>query len=167
MADSRPNMVSYLDIGLLNGGSTSNIVELGDGFTDLTEDWGPDIESTQYINKDAKSSTLKGYEFTMTPEREHMSDAMQTAIDGLFKSFPTGAKCNTFYYRYYASDMTGTTTKTGDCIKVPVIVSPSSTGGKGGDVLTSSIQINGNGDVIVGTGTLSSEGALTWAAKAV
>ena len=167
MADARPNMVSYLDIGLLNGGPTSNIVQLGDGFTEITEDWGADISSTQYVNMSGKSSTVKGYDFSITLEREHMSDATQTAIDSLFKSLPVGAKCNTFYYRFYASDMTGTTTKTGDCIKVPVVVVPSSTGGKGEDVLTSSIEMHGNGNVIIGTGTVSSEGALTWAAKAV
>ena len=165
MADARPNMVSYLDIGLLNGGATSNIVQLGDGFTEITEDWGADIGSTQYVNMSGKSSTVKGYDFSITLEREHLSDATQTAIDSLFKSLPVGAKCNTFYYRFYASDMTGATSKTGECIKVPVIVAPSSTGGKGGDVLTSSIEMHGNGDVIIGTGTVSSAGALTWAAK--
>ena len=56
-AEARTNMVSLLDIGSLNGGATPNIVELGDGFTEITEDWGPDVGSTQYINMDAKSST--------------------------------------------------------------------------------------------------------------
>nr|DAO44871.1 MAG TPA: apocytochrome F [Caudoviricetes sp.] len=41
---------------------------------------------------------------------------------------------------------------------------PSSTGGSGGDTLTSSIQINGNGDVELGTITISPEG-FTWAPK--
>lgn len=162
MAEIRTNMVSLLDIGSLNGGSTPNIVELGDGFTEITEDWGPDIETSQYVNMDSKSSTLKGYEFSMTPEREYMSDAVQTAIDDLFKKFPTGTKCNTYYYRFYKTDIT---TNTGECIRVPVIVAPSSTGGAGGDKLTSSIQINGNGNVELGTVTIDpATGAHTWAA---
>ena len=70
MAQDRTNMVSLLDIGKWLGGSATNIVEIGDGFTELTEDWGPDVESKQYINMKAKAATLKGYEFSMTPERE-------------------------------------------------------------------------------------------------
>lgn len=157
----RTNMVSLLDTGLLMGGTT-NIMEMGDGYTELTEDWGPDIGSTQYVNMKSKSSTLKGYEFSMSPEREYLSDDMQKAIDKLFKKFPTGADCETFYYRFFKTDITA---GSGDCIKVPVVVAPSSVGGSGGDTLTSTIQINGNGDVEEGTITIGSDGSYTWAAK--
>ncbi len=167
MAQDRTNMVSLLDVGLLNNGSASNILEMGDGYTELTEDWGPDVESTQYINMKAKSSTLKGYEFSMTPEREYLNDDMQTHIDDLFKTFPTGTACETYYYRFYKTDMTTDQqgVSTGDCIRVPVIVAPSSTGGEGGEVLTSAIQISGNGEVELGTLTISASGAYTWAAQ--
>ncbi len=165
MAQDRTNMVSLLDIGLLNGGTTSNILEMGDGFTELTEDWGPDVESTQYVNMKAKASTLKGYEFSMSPEREYLSDDLQTAIDTLFKSFPTGSDCETYYYRFYKTDLTTTSTSsTGDCIRVPVIVAPSNTGGAGGDILTSSIQISGNGEAELGTITIAADGTYSWAA---
>lgn len=90
------------------------------------------------------SNTVKGYAFSMTPSREYLSDDMQTAIDTMFKTFPTGDKCNTYYYRFYKTDIKS---GTGDCIRLPVTVCPSSTGGSGGDTLTSSIQINGNGEV--------------------
>ena len=167
MAQDRTNMVSLLDVGLLNNGSDSNILEMGDGYTELTEDWGPDVESTQYINMKAKSSTLKGYEFSMTPEREYLNDDMQTHIDDLFKTFPTGTACETYYYRFYKTDMTTDQqgVSTGDCIRVPVIVAPSSTGGEGGEVLTSAIQISGNGEVQLGTLTISASGTYTWAAQ--
>ena len=156
-------MVSMLDIGKLMGGTTSNIAEIGDGFTELSEDWGPDIESTQYINMKSKSSTLKGYEFSTTAEREYLADDMQVVIDDLFKKFPTGSGCETHYYRFFKTDITGSA---GDCIRVPVIVAPSSVGGAGGDILTSSIQINGNGDVEQGTVTIAEDGTYTWAVKA-
>ena len=162
MAQDRTNMVSLLDIGSLMGGKTPKIVEMGDGFTEITEDWGPDVSSTQYVNMKAKSATMKGYEFSMTPEREYLSDEVQTAIDDLFKKFPTGKDCETYYYRFYKTDITS---KTGDCIRVPVVVSPSSTGGSGGDPLTSSIQINGNGDVALGTITIGDSGEYTWVEK--
>ena len=42
----------------------------------------------------------------------------------------------------------------------------SSTGGSGGDILKSTIQINGNGDVEQGTITISGDGSFTWAPKA-
>ncbi len=163
MAQDRTNMVSLLDIGTLRGNSTSSIVEMGDGFKEITEDWGPNTESTQYVNMKNANNTVKGYGLSMTPEREYLSDDLQKAIDELFKKFPTGKECETYYYRFYKTDLTA---GTGDCIRVPVTVCPSSTGGSGGDTLTSSIQINGNGDVEVGTITISSEdGTYSWAAK--
>nr|DAZ48110.1 MAG TPA: hypothetical protein [Caudoviricetes sp.] len=161
MALDRTNMVSLLDIGSLMGGKTSKIVEMGDGYKEITEDWGPNTQSDQYVNMKNASNTVKGYALSMTPERDHLSDEMQTAINTMFKTFPTGEKCNTYYYRFYKTDITGTS---GDCIRVPVTVCPSSTGGSGGDNLTSSIQINGNGDVEVGTITIS-EGGYEWAVK--
>ena len=35
---SRTNMVSLLDIGSLMGGKTPKIVEMGDGFSEITDD---------------------------------------------------------------------------------------------------------------------------------
>lgn len=163
MALDRTNMVSLLDIGSLMGGKTPKIVEMGDGYKEITEDWGPNTQSDQYVNMKNASNTVKGYALSMTPERDHLSDEMQTAINTMFKTFPTGEKCNTYYYRFYKTDITGTS---GDCIKVPVTVCPSSTGGAGGDNLTSTIQINGNGDVEQGTITISEDGTFTWAPKA-
>ena len=98
MALDRTNMVSLLDIGALTG-STEKLAEMGDGYTELTEDWGPNTESKQYVNMKNASNTVKGYAFSMTPSREYLSDDMQTAIDTMFKTFPTGDKCNTYYYR--------------------------------------------------------------------
>lgn len=170
-AEDRTNMVSLLDVGSLDNGQTPSILEMGDGFTEFSEDWGPDIGTTQYVNMKAKSSTLKGYEFSMTPEREYMSDAMQAAIDKLFKDFPTGSKAQTYYYRFYKTDLTTEDgSSTGDCIRVPVIVAPSSVGGAGGDTLTSSIQISGNGNAEKGTITITvasgGEKTYSWVAAA-
>ena len=162
MAKDRTNMVSLLDIGSLMGGKTPNIVEMGDGYKEITEDWGPNTESTQYVNMKSASNSVKGYALSMSPERDYLSDEMQTAIDTMMKKFPTGEECNTYYYRYLKTDISN---KTGDCIRVPVTVCPSSVGGAGGDNLTSTIQINGNGDVELGTITISDEGEFTWAPK--
>ena len=161
MAQDRTNMVSLLDIGSLFQGQTADIEEMGDGFTELSEDWSPDVKSTQYVNMAAKSSTLNGYDFSMKPEKEYLADTMQTCFDGLLKKFPTGKDAETYYYRFFKTDLLS---GVGDCIKVPVIVAPSSAGGKGGDVLTTGVEIHGNGDVVLGTITIAS-GKYTWAAK--
>ena len=160
MAMDRTNMVSLLDIGLLTGKST-NIVMLGDGFTEISEGWSPDTESKQYINMKNKSNTVKGYEFSFDAEREYLSDDVQEVIDTLFKTLPTGSKCETYYYRFFKTDIES---GSGDCIKVPVTVAPSSVGGAGGDTLTSTLQINGNGDSVLGTITISDSG-YSWAEK--
>lgn len=161
MADNRVNMVSFLDFGLWMGGTASNILELGDGFTDLTEDWAPNTSSVTYVNMETAANTLNGYDFSMTPEREHMSDEAQQFIDDAFKKFPTGKKANTFYYRFFKTDKVPDANAF-KAIKVPVIAGPSSAGGAGGETLTSSIQINGNGRVVEGTMTLA-EGKWQWA----
>ncbi len=160
-AKDRTNMISLLDIGSLFSGKTPKIVEMGDGFKEITEDWGPNTESVQYVNMKNSANTVKGYAFSMSPERDYLSDDMQKFVDEVLKKFPTGAECETYYYRYYKTDITGTS---GDCIRVPVTICASSTGGSGGDTLTSSIQINGNDDVELGTITIGADG-FTWAPK--
>lgn len=162
MAENRTNMVSLLDIGKWLGGAETKIMEIGDGVTELTEDWGPDIESKQYINMGAKASTLKGYEFSTSVEREYMDDDFQKAINDGLKKLPTGKKCETYYYRYFKTDIEG---GTGDCIRVPVIMAPSSAGGAGEDVLTAALDIKGNGETELGTITITESG-YTWAPKA-
>lgn len=153
MANDRTNMVSLLDFGKWMGGTTANIIELGDGVTELTEDWGPEMSEVQYVNMKSKSNTLNGYAFSTTVEREHMSDEAQTFIDDSFRKFPTGPDAETEYYRFYKTD------KTADgkykAIKVPVVAAPSSTGGSGGETLVSSVQLTGNGDVVEGTITIA------------
>lgn len=163
MADDRTNMVSLFDAGKWMGGATSDIVELGDGVTELTEDWGPDMKETQYINMKTKSNTLNGYAFSTTVEREHMSDDVQKIIDTAFRKFPTGPDAETDYYRFYKTDaVTGASGKYA-AIRLPVVVAPSSTGGSGGDTLTSSIQLTGNGSVVEGTITVTAtEGKITY-----
>lgn len=160
MANDRTNMVSLLNFGKWMGGTESNILELGDGFVELTEDWAPNVEEKQYVNQKTAANTLNGYAFSMTPERDHLSDEAQEYIDDAFRKFPTGTNAQTDYYRFYKTD------KTADgkykAIKVPVIAAPSSTGGSGGETLVSSIQISGNGDVVEGTITIA-DGAYTFA----
>lgn len=159
MAEDRTNMVSLLDIGSLMGGKTPKIAEIGDGFSELNEDWSPKTQTTQYINMRTESNTVNGYNFSTTLDREFISDEMQETINTLLKKFPTGEKCNTYYYRYYKTDFTGTS---GSCIRVPVTVCPASTGGGGGDVLKSSIQLNGRGDAEEGIMTIAEDGSFSW-----
>ena len=163
MALDRTNMVSLLDYGKWMGGATSNIVELGDGYTEITEDWAPNMEEKQYVNMKTKTNTLNGYALSISPEREYLSDAAQGFIDEAFRKFPTGAKAETDYYRFYKTDKIGDAMKY-KAIKVPVVVAPSSTGGSGGESLKSTIQITGNGDVTEGTITVTAtSGKLTYA----
>lgn len=163
MANDRTNMVSLLDFGKWMGGAASDIFELGDGVTELTEDWGPDMKETQYVNMRAKSNTLNGYAFSTTVEREHMSDEAQRFIDTGFRKFPTGKEAETFYYRFYKTDaVTGGGYK---AIRLPVVAAPSSTGGGGGETLVSSLQLTGNGSVVEGTITIA-DGTYTFAEAA-
>lgn len=162
MALDRTNMVSLFDVGLWLGGKTSSIIEMGDGFNELTEEWNPSFNDKQYVNMKNGASSLNGYAFSMTPEREHISDEFQKAIDGGFKKFPTGTDAETFYYRFYKTDAVEGSTGKFNAIKVPIVCGPSSTGGSAGESLTSSIEIHGNGDVKNGTITIDETGKFTW-----
>lgn len=162
MALDRTNMVSLLDIGKLFGGASTDIVEMGDGYTEISEDWGPGIDSTQYVNMKAKSATVSGYEFTMNPEREYLNDDMQKQLDKLLKKFPTGEDCKTDYYRFFKTDEVEAKDGVYEAIKLPIVVAASSAGGEGGGKLVSSIQINGNGAVEEGYITMAEDGTYTW-----
>lgn len=153
MADDRTNMVSLMNFGKWMCGTTSNIIELGDGVTELTEDWAPNMEEKQYVNMKTASNTLNGYGFSTTIERDHMSDEAQEYIDDAFRKFPTGTNAQTDYYRFYKTDKISEGKY--KAIKLPVIAAPSSTGGSGGETLVSSVQLNGNGEVIEGTITIA------------
>lgn len=161
MALDRTNMVSLLDIGSLMGGLSENIVMLGDGFTELAEDWGPKINSTQYINQKTESTTVNGYAFSMSLSREYLSDDVQEAIDKMFIEFPTGEDCKTYYYRFLKSDVVSGKAQ---AIKIPVTVAPSSLGGSAGDTLASGIEIHGDGNAIKGEITISGD-SFTFEAK--
>lgn len=161
MANDRTNMVSLLDTGKWMGGTTTELSELGDGVTELEESWGPDMKENQYVNMKSKSNTLNGYAFSTTVSREHMSDDLQKVIDTAFRKFPTGKDAETDYYRFYKTD------KVADmkykAIKLPVVAAPDTTGGSGGDTLTSSISLTGNGDVVEGVITVTaSDGVITY-----
>lgn len=163
MAQDRTNMVSLFDAGRWLGGKTSNILEMGDGFNELTEDWSPSFADTQYVNMKNGASSLNGYAFSMTPEREHLSDEFQSVINEGFKKFPTGSDAESFYYRFYKTDVVDGAENTFNAIKVPIVCGPASTGGSAGEALTSSIEIHGNGDVKEGTIVVDTEkGTFTW-----
>lgn len=148
-------MVSLLDFGKWMGGATTNILELGDGYVEITEDWAPNMEEKQYVNMKNKTNTLNGYALSINPEREYLSDDAQKFIDDAFRKFPTGAKAETTYYRFYKTDKIDGEGMKYKAIKVPVVAGPASTGGPGGESLKSSIQITGNGDVVEGTITVT------------
>lgn len=158
MALDRTNMVSLFNIGRWLGGSEEKWIELGNGYSELTEEWGPEFTDTKYVNMKTSASSVNGYAFSMTPEREYLSDELQTAIDEAFKSFPTGSDAETYYARFYKTDVKASTV-TG--IKLPVVCAPSSTGGSAGEALVSSIEIHGNGDVSAATITIGEDGTYT------
>ena len=135
---------------------------MGDGFTDITEDLSPNIQTQQYVNMKNSSSSVNGYDFSCSPERDCLSDSLQTAIDTAFKIFPTGTDAKTYYYRYFKSDLTlSSGTLSGECIKIPVIVVPSSDGGAAGEQKKATKELRGAGDAEKCTCSITSSGVFT------
>lgn len=165
MALDRTTMKSFIDFGLWLNGEDSDILMLGDGFTELSEDYGADIQSTQYINQTSASSTVKGYSMSFTLEREFIPDAMQTKVNKAIRTRPTGEACETFYYRLFTTDKVDGQTNTYHASKEPIVLCPSSAGGGGGDILTTSLTVQGNGTPTEGTMTYDTV-SKTWSFSA-
>ena len=55
--------------------SRGSFIELGDGYTELTEDWAPDVQEKQYVNMKTKTNTLNGSRyillFVLPPKDEY------------------------------------------------------------------------------------------------
>ena len=121
---------------------------LGDGFAELSEDYGANVQNTQYINMTSASSTVKSYSSSFTLDREYIPDEMQTKVNKAIRTRPTGKACETYYYRLFTTDAA-----TGGgflASREPIVMCPSGAGGAGGDVLTTSLMVQGNGDVTEG-----------------
>lgn len=125
---------------------------LGDGIASLTEEMNPEEETKHYINMASASNTVKSYQRTIEVDKEDcVEDAVQKCIDKLVDELPVGAKAKTSFVRFRLKDAVDGEQGVYKAIKVPCTVSPTSTGGDGGDYVHNVISIKQCGDDVPGT----------------
>lgn len=151
----RHELRHYVDTSM--NGSQAKFKLLGDGIESLTEELNPEEETKTYINTESASSSVKSYQRTIEVDKEDcVDDEVQKWIDGLVDKPPIGAAAQTSYVRFRLKDKSGEAGKY-KAIKVPCTVSPSSTGGDGGDYVHNVINLKQCGDDIPGVFDVKTE----------
>lgn len=151
----RHELRHYVDVSMNSGSPKYKM--LGDGIESLTEEMNPEEETKQYINTESASSSVKSYQRTIEVDKEDCADDdVQEFIDKLVDRPPVGSAAQTSFVRFRLKDKAGEAGKY-KAIKVPCTVSPSSTGGDGGDYVHNVINLKQCGDDIPGVFDIKTE----------
>lgn len=146
----REQVRHYIDVSM--GDTTAQFELLGDGIESLTEEMNPEEETKHYIHMAKASNSIKSYQRTFDVDKEDcVEDAVQTWIDGLVDSLPTGSSARTSFVRLRLKDAVTGSEGTYKAIKVPCTVSVASSGGDGGDYVHNSISVKQYGEDVPGT----------------
>ncbi len=146
----REQVRHYIDVSM--NGAEPQYELIGDGVESLTEEMNPEEETKHYINMAKASSNVKSYQRSFEIDREDCKeDAMQTWIDGLVDTLPTGAAAKTSYIRLRLRDAVAAQTGEYRAIRVPCTVSVASSGGDGGDYVHNVVNVKQCGEDVPGT----------------
>jgi|GEM_PF-5091288 len=93
----------------------------------------------------------------MSADREFLNDDFQAAIVSAFKTFPNGNKAATNYFRFFETDIVDDTANpiVVECIKLPIIAAPTTSGGPGGEEHVTGLALSGRGDAVLGIMTIT------------
>lgn len=143
----RNDLQHYFDTSM---GQETGYALLGDGISSLEEQFNPEEDTTQWINQANGNTEVKSYTPSIEVSKEDcIDDDMQTCIDTLVDTLPTGMAAESFYIRLRMKD------KVSDGVykayKRKCAVSVTSTGGDAGNNVVNGIKIGGKGEAIVGT----------------
>lgn len=143
----RNDLQHYFDTSM---GQETGYALLGDGISGLEEQFNPEEDTTQWINQANGNTEVKSYTPSIEVSKEDcIDDDMQTCIDTLVDTLPTGMAAESFYIRLRMKD------KVSDGVykayKRKCAVSVTSTGGDAGNNVVNGIKIGGKGEAIAGT----------------
>lgn len=143
----REELLHYFDTSM--GSGTPSWALIGDGVSSLTEEFNPEEETNQWINQANGNTEVKSYTPSIEVEKQDcVEDEMQTCIDQLTDTLPTGASAESSYIRFRLKDKT----EDGKYIayRRRCAVSVNSTGGDAGANVVNSIKIGGKGEAVKG-----------------
>ena len=141
---------------------TPNFALINEGVTELTEEFNPETETTQYIAEKDAVTYVKRYAPSITLSSYLVQDdSVNKRIREVINTLPVDSSADTDYIRFSYLDSIGDTS--GKIIKYTAYrrrgtISAGNIGGSAGDTTSASITINGKGDVIKGVLTVDSSG---------
>ena len=144
----REQLAHFVDTTMC--GSTPNYVLLGDGISSLTEEFNAETETSQWINQESGTTTLKSYTPSFDVERQDCTDdECREWIKEIINTLPTGEDAETYVVRVDKSS--ANTDGTYPAVRRKFVVSAGSTGGDAGGYVVDSISFGGSGDQDTGT----------------
>lgn len=144
----REKLMHYFNIGTK---AEPNYVLLGDGITSLTEEFNPESESKQYINKVSASNRVKSYAPSISVEKEYIKEeALQTWMNEKIRVLPVGVEAESDYIRINILDG-ASADGSYPAVKRPCTYQFDSIGGDGGGDIMNNMTLTGNGDAVQGT----------------
>lgn len=141
---------------------TPNFALINEGVTELTEEFNPETETTQYIAEKDAVTYVKRYAPSITLSSYLVQDdSVNKRIREVINTLPVGSSADTDYIRFSYLDNIGETSK--DIIKYTAYrrrgtISAGNIGGSAGDTTSASITINGKGEAIKGVLTIDKTG---------
>lgn len=140
----------YIDINMDKTLANPDYHLLGDGISSLSEEFGAEEETEQWINQENGTTDVKRYTPSMSVEMQDIDQDDEDLVDwtnDMVDKLPTGSEAITSYVRVRIK---------GPGPSYPAVqrrcsVSVGSTGGDAGDNVTNSFTIGGRGDGIKGT----------------
>ncbi|KAK8835460.1 hypothetical protein M9Y10_004564 [Tritrichomonas musculus] len=146
---------------------TQNFALINEGVTELTEEFNPETETTQYIAEKDAVTYVKRYAPSITLSSYLVKDdSVNKRIREVINTLPVGSNADTDYIRFSYLDNIGETSK--DIIKYTAYrrrgtIPAGNIGGSAGDTTSASITINGKGEAIKGVLTVTkADGTTTY-----
>ena len=148
----REQLAHFVDTTMC--GTTPNYVLLGDGISSLSEEFNAETETTQWINQESGTTSVKSYTPTIEVERQDCTDdECREWIKEIIDTLPTGTDAETYVVRVDKSS--ANTDGSYPAIRRKFAVSAGSTGGDAGGYVVDSVSFGGAGDQVEGTFNVS------------
>lgn len=136
------------------------------GVEELTEEFNPDTDTTQYICENTKTTILKGYDISFDIDMKYQTDnKVQNFYNILLRTMPTGSDTECEYIRFNKDETMFNTNNQFIGVRRDSSIYLESIGGSGDDALECKMSVHGSGDGEIGYVTVSNTGTIvsyTW-----
>lgn len=150
----RHELLHYVDTSMGAGDAAFSL--LGDGITELIENFNPEEETQQWINQENGDTDIKSYTPSIEVEKQDcVEDTTQAWFDKMVDELPTGASATTSYIRFRLKDKVSDGVYT--AYRRQCAVSVTSYGGEAGSNVVTAVKLGGKGAAVKGTFDVSTK----------